>query len=179
MLGLDRLRLGIEAIVEALVRPRIDYLALYPSTVISQDDAGRLDLLPDSELVRGQGLSGIPLRMGLPGFTATVEQGSRVLLGFEEGDPSKPYACLWEPTDGTDVAELCFDGGDEKVARTGDSAGELYVDVVTTAPIPLVYYRSPRGVTGIWAPVMSGGPPTPLTVGTPVVIDEGSDKLLA
>ena len=182
MLGLDRLRAGLEAIVEARLRPRIDYLALYPSTVVSQNGAWLLELLPDNPRVRGEGCTGIRLRNGLPGFSCRVEKGSRVVLGFEDGDPSKPFAALWEPSDGGDVTEVVFDDGSDAVARVGDTAGELYAQtvldpVINMQVVILLWYRSGSGA---WAPIVSSPspPPTP-GCGTPIHIDSGNDKLLA
>jgi hypothetical protein len=78
---------------------------------------GTLDLLPDDPRVRGTGLSRVPIRHGLPGVTVRVVTGSRVLLGFVEGDPRKPYASLWQPGS---IEEVSFDGGTAGVARIGD-----------------------------------------------------------
>jgi len=174
-----RLRESVAALVEAIIGRRLDYHALYPSTIMRQAANGTLDLLPDDERMRGTGCQGIRLRHGLPGYTCTVPVATRALLGFEAGDPKRPYAALW---DAGNVTEVVFDGGTEDVARTGDSAGEFYVDVTALAlPVsaPHLYYRSPRG-TGLWMLVLSGpGPPAGAVPGTAVEIDEGNPKLKA
>jgi hypothetical protein len=90
----DRLKAGIEKVVRAVFGPRIDYLALYAAVVKAQGADGSLDLLPDDPKVPG--LQGVPIDYGVPGVTATVAVGARVLLGFVGGDPSKPRATLWE-----------------------------------------------------------------------------------
>lgn len=181
------LRDALADLVEAIVGPRIDRLALYPATVVSQAGDGTIDVLPDDAKVRGLGLSGLRLRYGLPGFVATVPALSRVLIGWEAGDPTRPYAMAWEAGA---VTSVTFDGGTEDVARTGDSAGELIFDahaflmavgaggIVTD---PILWYRSPRGV-GVWTPVVIVWdspliPPEP--DGTPIIIDEGNAKLHA
>lgn len=171
-----RLRESLEAIVEALVGRRLDYHALYPCTVASQASDGTLDLLPDDARIRGTGTSGIKLRHGLPGFTCTVPAGARVLMGFEAGDPKRPYAVAW---DVGSVTSVTFDGGTEDMARTGDTAGELYVQVV--AGIPVLWYRSDEYLAGAWTAVASGGatPPALPGMGTPVTIDSGNTKLKA
>jgi len=172
-----RLRESVAALVEAIIGRRLDYHALYPSTVMRQAANGTLDLLPDDERMRGTGCQGIRLRHGLPGYTCTVPVATRVLLGFEAGDPKRPHAALW---DAGAVTTITFDGGTEDVARTGDSAGEFIVDTVALGiGAPHLYYRSPR-VTGIWTLVLtSPGPPIPLAPGTAVEIDEGNPKLKA
>lgn len=94
------------------------YHASYPATVQSQSADDSLDLLPDDERVRGTGLSSVPIRHGLPGVRVRVAVGARVLLGFEAGDPRRPYAGLWEPGS---IEEILFDGGTAPVARQGDA----------------------------------------------------------
>ncbi len=73
---------------------RLDYLALYPATVNSQNDDGTLELTPDDP--RFAGASKVPILLGLPGVEVKVPAKARVLLGFAGGDPQKPRATLWE-----------------------------------------------------------------------------------
>lgn len=172
-----RLYDAVAALVEAIIGRRLDYHALYPSTVLRQAADGTLDLLPDDERMRGTGCQGIRIRHGLPGYTCTVPVATRVLLGFEAGDPKRPYAALW---DAGAVTTITFDGGTEDVARTNDTTdnGELYIDVAA-APLLVHYYRQPGGP---WLPVTTGvGPPIPPGIGSPVVgvIDSGNPKLKA
>lgn len=97
-MSLDRLKQSIAAVVDSLVGRRLDYQALYPCTVVVQDALERLELLADDERVRGAGIVAVPIRHGLPGVTVKVAPGARVLLGFEAGDPTRPYAALWDPS---------------------------------------------------------------------------------
>ena len=182
---LDRLRDGLAEVVNALLgrssvsRARWDYLALYPCTVDAQAGDGTLDLRPDDVVISGSGLSGIPLRIGLPGWTVEVPAGTRVLLGFEGGDPARPYALQWEH-DGA-VAELAFDGGTRAVARVDDSiqAGYLLFDPL----IPTLYWAPDiGGIPGVYTPVLvTVGPPIPGAPGTALTGDvtSGNGKLLA
>lgn len=129
--------IGLEAI-KALIRKltgHYRYHGLYPSTVLAQAADGTVDVLPDDEAVRGDGgLQGVKLRHGQAGFTQKVPAGARVLLGFEAGDPRKPYVALWEPGS---VTETVYDNGTQAVARVGDltQAGGVGT-VVTFSPIP-------------------------------------------
>lgn len=83
------------SLIDLLVVPRLDPLALYPGRVVSQGDDGTLDIKPDAAKL-GAGLAMVPVRHGLPGVTVRVRPGARVLLGFEGGDITRPFAALWE-----------------------------------------------------------------------------------
>jgi len=110
--ALDALR----SIVETVVGPRLDRLALYPCTVVAQRADGTLDLQPDS--ARVPACAGVAIRHGLPGVTVTVPTGGRVLLGYAGGDPAQPFAALWEP--GT-VTAVKINGASTKAARDGEA----------------------------------------------------------
>ncbi len=74
----------------------LTYSRWYPCKVIAQGADGSLELYPDDEKVRGNGLTRIPLRLGLPGCKVVVTPGSRVDLFFENADPKKPACALSE-----------------------------------------------------------------------------------
>jgi hypothetical protein len=126
---MDRLKEALAAFVRS-VTSRLDYLALYPCKVLSQNGDGTLELKPDDD--RLPGLSKIPVKLGLPGVEVKVTSGAKVLLGFEQGDPQKPVATLWEKdsldtitvTASTKVNIMAPDivlNGSQPVARQGDS----------------------------------------------------------
>lgn len=142
----------LRAIVLAIVGRRLDHLALYPCRVVSQD-GDRLDLAPESD--RLAPCAGVPLRFGLPGVTATVPAGTRVLMGFEHGDPSRPYAALWELGQ---VTTLSVNGGSVGVARNGD-------DVARSAAMA-TWMNAVSSELGILS--------VPTTIGA---VSEGSDVL--
>lgn len=87
---------SIKAAVYSLARQAVagvDYFALYDAKVISQS-GNSLDLQPlDSRL---PGFGGVPLRIGIPGVTATVQPGCVVRLGWDRGDPQRPFCCLFD-----------------------------------------------------------------------------------
>lgn len=137
-------------LVDRLVVPRLDPLALYPATVAAQGEDGAVDLRPD-DARWGQGLAAVPIRHGLPGVTARVKVGARVLLGFEGGDVRRPYCSLWEPGSlealtieasvsvRVDAPEIIWgeEGDARPVARAGDLI-EVYLPAVPPLPaIPL------------------------------------------
>jgi hypothetical protein len=77
-----------------IVGPRVDYLASYPATAVAQNGDGTLEIKPDDS--RLPSLSGVPIRYGVPGVSAQIANGGRVLLAFAGGDPAKPIATVWE-----------------------------------------------------------------------------------
>lgn len=170
---------NLRAIVLAIVGPRLDLLALYPARVVSQD-GNRLDLVPESG--RLAPCAGVPLRYGLPGVTATVPAGTRVLMGFEHGDPSRPYAALWEPGP---VTALSVNGGASRAAREGHATADGAVTAATTPPAgtpPLtnlvLTYTPPGGAPQTIT--IAGLPPTVTVIGSWALageIAEGSAAL--
>lgn len=104
---------ALSAAVERIMR-RVDYHALYPARVVTQHADGSLDLVPDS--TRAPSCQAVPVRT-LRGLSVEVAAGARVLLGYEEGDPARPYAALWEPGA---VTRLRVNGASTRAAREGD-----------------------------------------------------------
>lgn len=141
-------RAALERIVQFVTRQTL-YCRSFEATVERDHGDNTLDLLPDDARVRGTGLSRVPIRHGLPGVTVRVVTGSRVLLGFVEADPRKPYASLWQPGS---IEEVSFDGGEASIARVGDI-------VVCSWPASLAF-------TGTLAGPVSGTIAGTLTIGT-------------
>lgn len=96
----DPVRAALTKIVRQMTRT-IDFLAMYPAKVVSQNGDGTLELKPTSD--RMPGMSRIPIRYGVPGVRAKVKRDSYVALEFEQGSPSRPVATVW---DRESVAEL-------------------------------------------------------------------------
>lgn len=126
------------AIVEAALE-RTDYHAEYVARVVAQGGNGLLSVVPDDKRIPP--MVDVPIRYGVPGISAKVESGARVLIGFEGGDRRRPIATVWESaaltelriTSTTKVVLDCPDVelGDEggaPVARLGD-----VVDLLITA----------------------------------------------
>ena len=105
---------ALERLLGRLTR-RVDYTALWPARVVAQRGDGSLDIVPDSPRVAP--CQGVPYRT-LRGLSVDVAAGARVLLGYEGGDPSQPYALAWELGDATSVR---VNGGSTRAAREGDS----------------------------------------------------------
>lgn len=122
--GLVRSIVGLPKVPGAA--PVIDRLALYRATVKAASDDGKtLDVKPEDE--RLSGLQRVPMRVAVAGETLVVQPGpgAVVLLGWERGDPSRPYCVpAWEQ-DSVTVQKLVFkalqvyladEGGAQKLA---------------------------------------------------------------
>lgn len=155
---------GVSEAIEHMlggVRREIDFSRLYSARVVSQRSDDSLELEADSHKLKGFGMDRIPLRHGLPG-SVKVSKGSRVMVGFADGDPSKPFAALYE---GTSAIEVSLNGGTRNAAADGDivlsgGPGTLVMFAAGTPPAPLTS-STPYTMTFITAP----GPPTPYLTG--------------
>jgi hypothetical protein len=152
--ALDRLKEDLAAFIRWVMRDAT-YLGQYVCTVQGQDADGLLQLLPDEEKVRGDGLGAVKIKVGLPGFEVKVPVGARVLLGWEDGNPKKPYAALFDPSSVTSIA---FADGTQAVARQGDLviAGGTGLVVTFMPPPP--------------APPVGATPNNAMVVGVPYLI---------
>ena len=124
-------RLAREATVERAL------LALYEARVVQQETSGLLALEPQPDVAEAlrtiPTLTRVPLVAPYPGgmlfFPASAinARSVRVLVGFADGDPARPYAVPWALQGATpDRIEINANtialGGDAKgVARDGDS----------------------------------------------------------
>jgi hypothetical protein len=136
--GRARIRDGLERIIRWVMRDTL-FLGQYTAQVASQNADGSLDLLPDDLRLRSEGLQSVPIRHGLPGVTVEVPTGERVLLGFDGGDPTQPYAALWHEGQVTKV----FIGGTEAVSLaslckqrhdTIQAAFDAHIHITTATP---------------------------------------------
>lgn len=87
---------GLGPALTAIVKKEtaeLDYFALYYATVVSQQPDGSLDVtLADPRLA---GMSRVAIRYGIPGYSAQIIPGCNILVGWADGNPSKPYVALW------------------------------------------------------------------------------------
>lgn len=116
----------------------IDFSREYPCKVVTQNPDGTLQLLPDDDVMRSQGLDHVPIRYGIPGIKATISSGARCHLAFAAGDPSRPFVCSWEYDPEKVVLNSIFDGA-QSLSRVGDltTAGGPGL-VCTLMPLTLV-----------------------------------------
>ena len=178
-MALDRIKQLVADLVEHFVGARLDYHARYPCTVTLQI-GNQLQLAPDDARMRGFGLASVELRHGLPGYLVTVPIGTRVLLGFDAGDPSRPYAALWEQGAVTSVA---FDGGILAIARATDptASGTIVIAQPGAPGLITMTYTPPGGppVVSTLAATALTVLPNPTTFPLAGAIVSGNTKLLA
>lgn len=86
--GPERIRDAFAKLVRRAL-PQIDYLARYEAKVVRQLPDDTLELIPTDTRIGG--LSKVPIRVPAPGFRLLVEGGATVLLGWDGGDPRKPF----------------------------------------------------------------------------------------
>lgn len=162
----DRLKAGLANFVLG-VFPRYDYLARYPGRVVAQRGANSFDFQPDSPSVPG--VSGVPVRFGLPGVTVQLNLGSspRCLLGFVGADPSQPFLDIWEAPG---LSSITVDpAADVNLGPAAAAVGRVGDQVQVTIPIGSITLA----VSGSSA----SGPAAPITLnGT---IQAGSPKVKA
>lgn len=103
--------------------PTIDYLAIYPAKIHAQNADLTLEVTCDDARIGG--LSKVSIRHGIPGVEVKVAAGSRVLIGFENGDPQQYYAALWDTASCTELhlngsTVIALNGTSKKVAKGED-----------------------------------------------------------
>ena len=86
----DRLKTAIRKIVEDYLAERdaVDYRGFYAAKVVSQT-GDELDLRFEDDRIRSK--SSAPLCPATPGQVLVLTAGTRVLVGWIDGDPSEPY----------------------------------------------------------------------------------------
>lgn len=133
------------------VKRDVAYHRMYPARVETFNVSdGTVDVTVSDESFAGLGLQRVPIRPGLPNTRIEPDQGATCLLGFEGGDPRRPYVAAWsELTPGKSL----LDGGSRKVARMGDPIQVEFPPVVT--------------VTGVAGGSVVNPNPPPLTLPVP------------
>lgn len=84
----------LEKQIARRIDKKLDYTRPYTAKVLAQH-GNTVDLMPEDERMKGQGITRVPIRMGMPGVEVTFPPGAIVLLGWENADRSKPYATCW------------------------------------------------------------------------------------
>lgn len=88
----DRLKGAFAALTRA-VMSKVDFFALYPCKVLKQNSDGTLELKPENSKLPG--FSQVPIRYTVPGMRVELTGkdlgGCRALVGFDGGDPRKPF----------------------------------------------------------------------------------------
>jgi len=142
---------------------------LWPATVVQQDADGSVQCVLSPELPEAQRMMptmvGIPLRAPAPGVTMTVPSGTKCLVAFEGGDPSRPVAALWDGGTGNFTTLKLGANATKAAARTDDAIlpGTLAVVFAPgsgSAALTLTYTPpggSPQVVSGTGGTITLGG----------------------
>jgi hypothetical protein len=104
---------NLRKIVESIVGERISYACHYPAKVVKFNPSNQtVDVVCDNTKVGGKGgFSAVPIRYGIPGVklaATSVPNGTKVVIGFEDSNPSKPYVSSFDSS--TVVIELGLSG---------------------------------------------------------------------
>ena len=161
----DRAKAAMAALIQQLTT-RYDYAAAYTCTVVNQNNDGTLELTGESPSMPT--FSRVPVRYGIPDVLATLKPGARVLVTFENMDPSRPVATLF---DAKDAISVNFAGGFGPLARQGDS---VIVEFPVTPIIITGTLTLPPTIPGPFV-----GAPTPPFQAAVATIIGGNEKILA
>ncbi len=157
---------GTAAAIQALARQltaKLDYFALYDAKVNAQSADGKtVDITPSDPRIPQ--LQRVPLVLGIPGTVAKVVPGTFVRLGWNDGNPEKPYACLFQG--GETVSSMSIAGsGVPFVQGASKELGILTLTVGGSATLAWTY-KDANGVTTTGA---SGAPITLTGKGAQIV----------
>lgn len=163
--SVDRLLESFTELVRRVMRS-VKLHVRFLGAVVSQAADGSVGVKLDRGEV--QGTDGVPIRVGLPGFTVKVPAGARAAVAFEEGDPTRPAVVGFDA--GGPVTEVAFDGGTKGLARVDDTTANGHL-VIVGSPVTAITYFAP------------GTLPDPVPPGTVIAltgkITSGSSKLKA
>lgn len=129
----ERLKAVFGRFTQQLTR-RLDYQALYPGTVLIDHGNMTLDVRPDLPKVAAAlpDLVEIPLKVIFPGLVSVkLTAGARVLVGFEHGDPSRPFA---QPYSAADLELVVITTGKGQQITMSDDRGQRSGDNVYAEP---------------------------------------------
>ena len=130
---------GFRGAIASIVRQEIagiDFYALYDARVDSQSaDGATVDVTPaDARLA---GMQRVPLRLGMPGCVVKFATGTTVRIGWERGDPRRPFACLFQGGETVTAMELA--GNTYKALLTSTLLNDLSTLMAYLATwVPLV-----------------------------------------
>lgn len=119
----DPLSAGVRSIVREELRSTTFHRCFTGQVVTQWGNGGRLDILMDDE--RLPPLTNVPYRVPYPGCSMIIVAGARVQVDFEDGDPRRPAARLYEPGDGA-----------KEVVLTGDTVKSGTLRIVATGAVP-------------------------------------------
>lgn len=90
------------ALVEAIVGTRLKLAGVYRYRVVSQEGM-TIDAEPVSSGLGLPPVAKVPVRGSIPGMSLEIESGTECVLGFLDGDASRPYIFGFDQTSSSDV----------------------------------------------------------------------------
>lgn len=142
--------------IKQLARPsQLDYLALYPGSVLRDYEDMHVDVQVDDP--RLGALTRVPIWLGLPGVTVKVAAGARVLVGFHQGDPELRYCDLWR---GEGLREVRLSASvvvtvDAPLVELGGAGGSSIL--LQGQPLTFVFNTTPVAMVPTTGTVQAGG----------------------
>lgn len=142
--------------IKQLARPsQLDYLALYPGSVLRDYEDMHVDVQVDDP--RLGALTRVPIWLGLPGVTVKVAAGARVLVGFHQGDPELRYCDLWR---GEGLREVRLSASvvvtvDAPLVELGGAGGSNIL--LQGQPLTFVFNTTPVAMVPTTGTVQAGG----------------------
>lgn len=158
------------AVISEITSAKFDYYATYRYRVMKQSsDLTTVDVSPiapnDQRL---PGLDRVPVREG-SAVKVQFTQGGEVLLGWDGGDPERPYVCSGLSSDSVQRIQLA---GNVDAARKGDSVDiGLWSVVITSGSVSAIKVTPPGGGLPVTIPT------DPATAALSAEISGGSDKI--
>lgn len=116
-------------------------------------DGNRLNLQPVRVSTGMPDLRRVTVRPGVAGCDGTASLGSRVLVGFVDSDPSRPFVASFEDADGEGFQPTSLKlRGDTIELLAGEGAGGEHI--MTTEATALLIYNT----LVLWCAAAGGGP---------------------
>jgi len=162
----SRLVTAIREIVEQLDPDRA-YRAVYEYRVVTQSGE-RLNLQPVLVSTGMPSLERVPVRPGVSGCRSDVMLGSRVLVGFINADPGRPYVAAFESADGEGFTPILTEIDAQTLLKLAGGADFVALSTQVSAQLALIAtalsthvhsgVTTGPGVSGTAAPVYVPGP---------------------
>lgn len=134
----DRFKRAIKAFINELF-PTLDYMGYYEYIVVGQNLVTQtLDLQAATDVGLPSPIVKVPIRS--PGTFYDLDDGTSVLVGFENHDPTKPFVAFLDKYSGTkpdfiglsNATPLDVPPIGAGVARRGDAAGPFLITTAST-----------------------------------------------
>lgn len=78
------------------IRSVTEYAYRYRCRVARQNGDGSVDVEVEDARMKGRGVGSCRIRAGVPGARIVVPAGARCLVGWDDGDPARPYVSDWD-----------------------------------------------------------------------------------